>query len=106
MAVPTLTDDQRTAALEKATRARRARAELKEALKTGKVTLAEIVGRADTDETVGKMRVTELLSSLPNFGKARTAATMADLGIADSRRIRGLGRQQKTELLARFPESA
>jgi hypothetical protein len=106
MPVPTLTTEQRSAALEKATKARRARAELKESLKAGEVSLVEVVNRADTDDTVGKMKVTDLLSSLPKVGKARAAAIMEEIGIADSRRIRGLGRQQRTELLARFRLSA
>ena len=39
MALPTLTDEQRKAALEKAAQARHARAELREKVKTGKVSL-------------------------------------------------------------------
>ncbi|MPY99229.1 MAG: integration host factor, partial [Actinophytocola sp.] len=42
MALPQLTEEQRAAALEKAAAARRARAELKERLKRGGTTLADV----------------------------------------------------------------
>ena len=42
---PALSDEQRKAALEKAAQARRARAELKERLKMGSVTLGELLNQ-------------------------------------------------------------
>lgn len=45
MALPTLTPEQRAQALEKAAASRRARAALREELKTGKATFAEVLGR-------------------------------------------------------------
>ena len=47
MALPTLTDEQRKAALEKAAQARHARAELREKVKTGKVSLKEVLDSTD-----------------------------------------------------------
>ena len=52
---PILTPEQRTAALKKAAEARTARAELKEKLKMGSVTLKEALTRADGDPVIGKL---------------------------------------------------
>ena len=82
--------------------ARRARAELKERLKLGSITLAEVLEQGDTDELVGKTKVLAVLESLPGVGKVKARRTMDEIGIADTRRIRGLGSQQREALLAAF----
>lgn len=102
MPLPSLTPEQRAAALEKAKAARTARAELKERLKRGDITLAEVLTQADTDEVVGKLKVSAVLEALPGIGKVRAAQTMDRLHIADSRRLRGLGEHQRQSLLAEF----
>ena len=94
---PQLTPEQRTAALAKAAEARAARAEMKNRLKNGSVSLAEAL--ASTDSTVGKMKVVSLLESLPGVGKVKARKLMEDIGIADNRRVQGLGQQQKSALL-------
>ena len=100
---PTLTPEQRQAALEKAARARRERAEQKERLKMGSLHLSEIITAAETDEIVAKMKVLAVLESLPGVGKVKARRTMETIGISESRRIRGLGVQQRHALLAAFP---
>lgn len=92
---PELSPDQRQAALAKAAAARRQRAELKEKLKMGSTSLPELFDMAGTDETVGKMKVLTVLESLPGLGKVKARRLMEDLGISESRRIRGLGVQQR-----------
>ncbi len=99
---PQLTPEQRQAALKKAAEARRARAELKERLKMGSLTLPELLAQADDDDMVGKMKVLAVLESLPRVGKVKARRTMDEIGISESRRLRGLGSQQRAELLARF----
>src|SRR5690606_3580249 len=99
---PTLTPEQREAALAKAAEARRARAELKEKLKMGSLTLAELLDQADASDTVGKMKVLAVLESLPGVGKVRARRAMEEIGIADTRRVRGLGDQQRKSLLEAF----
>jgi DNA uptake protein ComE-like DNA-binding protein len=94
---PALTPEQRTAALAKAAEARAARAELKNQLKLGSVTLAEAL--SSTDSTVGKLKVLSLLESLPGVGKVKARKIIEDVGIADNRRVQGLGQQQKLSLL-------
>jgi hypothetical protein len=100
---PALSDEQRKAALEKAAQARRARAELKERLKMGSVTLGELLNQAEGDDVVGKMKVVAVLESLPGVGKVKARRTMEEIGISETRRLRGLGAQQREALLKSFP---
>jgi hypothetical protein len=101
MPLPTLTEEQRKQALEKAAEARRKRAELKGQLKSGKLTLKDVLGR-DGDDTVGKMKVSTVLESLPGVGKVRARKLMEKLDISASRRVRGLGAKQRDALLDEF----
>lgn len=103
---PELTPEARQAALAKAAAARRQRAELKERLKMGSVTLRELLTEADGDDVVGKMKVVAVLESLPGVGKVRARRLMDELKIAESRRVRGLGAQQREALLRQFPATA
>jgi hypothetical protein len=102
---PELSPDARQAALAKAADARRQRAELKEKLKMGSVSLAELLAQADGDDVVGKMKVVAVLESLPGVGKVRARRLMDELKIAESRRVRGLGAQQREALLKQFPNT-
>ncbi len=96
---PALTAEQRQAALEKAAKVRRERAEVKEKLKLGSLTLEELLAQAESDETVGKMKVVSVLESLPGLGKVKARRLMETVGISDSRRLQGLGAKQRAELL-------
>lgn len=102
MALPSLSPEQRAAALEKAAVARKARAELKDKLKHGQTTLADVLKAADTDEIVGKMKVAAVLEALPGIGKIRAVQIMERFKIANSRRLRGLGDNQRRALLDEF----
>jgi signal recognition particle GTPase len=99
---PALSADQRQAALEKAAAARRMRAELKEKLKMGSVTLRELLQQADQDEVVGKMKVLAVLESLPGLGKVKARRLMEEVGISETRRLHGLGDQQRKKLFERL----
>jgi len=96
---PALTPEQRQAALEKAAKVRRARAEVKEKLKLGSMTLSELLEKAEQDETVGKMKVVSVLESLPGLGKVKARRLMETVGISESRRLQGLGAKQRADLL-------
>jgi hypothetical protein len=100
---PQLTDEARRAALVKAGEVRRERAELKNQLKLGAIGLPDLLARADDDDVVGKMKVLAVLESLPGVGKVKARRTMETVGIAETRRMRGLGDQQRSALLAAFP---
>jgi hypothetical protein len=96
---PSLSPEQRAAALQKAAEARTARAELKERLKMGQLSLGDALANADTDDVVGKLKVVTLLESLPRVGKVKARKVMEEIGIAENRRVRGLGAQQRQALL-------
>lgn len=96
---PSLSPEQRQAALEKAAVARRARAELKEKLKMGSTTLEELFAQSESDDIVGKMKVLAVLESLPGVGKVKARRLMEDNGIPDTRRVQGLGSNQREALL-------
>ncbi len=97
MALPQLTDEQRKAALEKAAQARHERAELREKIKSGKVSLESVL--ESDDPIASRMKVSTLIESLPGYGKAKAAKIMDELGISASRRVKGLGARQREQLL-------
>jgi hypothetical protein len=100
--LPKLSPEERAAALEKAAEIRKARAQLKEQLKAGKTTLTKVLDQAEADEVAGKLKVSAVLQSMPGIGKVRATQIMEKLKIAESRRLRGLGEQQRKALLAEF----
>jgi hypothetical protein len=100
MPLPTLNEEQRREALAKAAEARRKRAEIKAQLKAGKLNLRELLAR--DDDVVGKMKVSNVLESLPGVGKVRAGKLMEKLDISASRRVRGLGTKQRGALLEEF----
>ena len=102
MALPQLTDEQRKEAIAKAAESRKARAELKEQLKRGDISLKEVLAKASSDEIIGKTKVSALLESLPKVGKVKAKEIMDELEIAQTRRLRGLGDRQRRALLERF----
>lgn len=104
MALPNLTEEQRKAALEKAAEARKARAAVKQRLKNGSLSLKEILDM-QADPTVAKMRVSQVLESLPGVGKVRARKLMEEVDISITRRVKGLGEKQKVALLERFNEA-
>jgi transposase len=85
VALPNLTDEQRTEALKKAAESRK-----------------EVLAKADTDPITGKMKVSALLEALPKIGKVKALEIMTELEIAPTRRLRGLGARQRRDLLTRF----
>ena len=102
---PALTAEQRQAALDKAAKIRRERAEVKEKLKMGNIALADLLRRAEQDEVVGKMKVLSVLESLPGLGKVKARRLMETVGISESRRLQGLGVNQREQLLAHTQKS-
>ncbi|HLX78091.1 MAG TPA: integration host factor, actinobacterial type [Acidimicrobiales bacterium] len=96
---PILTPEQRAAALAKAAQARKARAEIKDQLKNGHVTLKGLLDRAEGDDIVGKMKVLAVLEALPGTGKVKARRLMESVGISETRRLQGLGAKQRESLL-------
>jgi hypothetical protein len=102
MALPTLTPEQREAALAKAQQARAARSALLADLKAGTLTLADVLSREDG--TARRTMIAQVIRALPGVGPARTAAVMERAGISPDRRVGGLGARQRAQLLAEFAE--
>lgn len=102
MALPPLTPEQRAKALEKAAEARAVRAEVKNRLKYSGGKLSEVIGEGQQDNAIGKLKVLALLESLPGVGKVTARTVMTEVGISESRRVRGLGPQQIAKLVDRF----
>ena len=102
MPLPPLTPEERAAALEKAAAARKERSEVKGRLKAGTVTLSGVIKDAETNATLAKMPVCDLLRAMPGVGEVRAREIMDRLGIAESRRVRGLGTNQRGALEREF----
>ncbi len=73
MPLPELTPEQRQAALDKAAASRRERAAVKNRLKHSGASIAEVLDEGQHNEVIGKMRVFDLLQSMPGVGKVREA---------------------------------
>ncbi|MTV25580.1 integration host factor [Nitriliruptoraceae bacterium ZYF776] len=104
MPLPELDPEQRRAALEKAAENRRIRAELKQMLKAGEVSLRDVLDRSGDADALAKMRVADVLEAMPAYGPVKARRLMEELDIAMSRRLRGLGPRQREALLAVFEE--
>ena len=100
--LPELTDEQRRQALVKAAAARRARADIKDELRSESLDLAGLFERADGDPIIARMKVVSVLESLPRVGKVKARRAMEEIGISGNRHLRGLGSRQRAALLARF----
>lgn len=101
MAIPQLSAEERQAALEKAKAARIKRAQVRDDLKNGKLSLQDVLVMKD-DPIVGRMKVSTLIETLPGYGKAKAEKIMGELKIAESRRLKGLGERQEAALLERL----
>ncbi|NLM69680.1 MAG: integration host factor [Firmicutes bacterium] len=101
MALPKLSDAEKRKALEKAQLMRSKRAELRAKLKSGSISLQEVLESKD-DEVVAKMRVAYLIQSLPQVGKVTSKKIMEEIGINENRRVQGLGKRQINALLERL----
>ena len=66
----------------------------------GSMSLADALGSSDPN--VAKLKVVSLLESLPGVGKVKARTVMEEIGIADNRRVQGLGSKQRSALLERL----
>jgi len=100
---PMLTPEQRQRALEKAGAARRQRAEVKDKLKMGALSLGELFEATDRGDESGnmlaKLKVVSVLESLPGVGKVNAKRLLKGLDISDGRRLGGVGDKQRERLL-------
>jgi hypothetical protein len=102
MPPPQLSEQQRRDALAKAAEARRMRAEIKDLLKMGSISFPELLAKVDRDDIVAGIKVSSVLESMPGLGKVKAKRLMEQHGIAETRRLRGLGERQRAALLSEF----
>lgn len=102
MSIPPLSDEQRQQARSAATEARRRRAEVKRQLRTGDLSISEVLEIAESDQVIAHAKVVDVLKSLPRVGEIRASEAMDRFDIAPNRRLRGLGKHQITALIAEF----
>ena len=82
---------------------------MKNRLKHSGASLIEVLkegSREGGNDIVGKMKVSSVLESLPGVGKVRARKIMEEIGISESRRVRGLGAQQMASLEREFGGTA
>ena len=75
---------------------------MKQGLRTGELSLAEVLTTAETDDVVAHAKVVDVLKALPRVGAVRADRVMERLDIAPNRRLRGLGRHQVAALVTEF----
>jgi ribosomal protein S13 len=68
----------------------------------GSVSLKELLDQGQNNEVIGKMKVLAVLESLPGLGKVKARRVMDEVGISDTRRVQGLGEQQRRKLLEKL----
>jgi guanylate kinase len=80
--------------------ARRARAAVKAQVAAGERTSLDVLAAAvaDPDGVEGRLRVTELLVSIPAIGVTKMQRIMTKLEISPSKRLGGLGKHQRDRL--------
>ena len=96
---PQLTPEERALALAKAKQSRQLRAGLKLRVKSGELSILDVLDLASENEAIAKMRVLELVESISGVGKIRAKAILERLNISLTRRLQGLGRHQHESLV-------
>ena len=94
-AVPKLTPGQRAEALE---RAWATRAAVKRGMKRGEIPIKRALGL----DVMQRARVREVIAAMPGHGKAKADELMRELGISPRKRVGGLGRRHRADLLGVF----
>ena len=105
MPLPSLSPEQRAAALQKAAEVRKARADLKEQLKNGQVTLAQLLDKAESDDVIGKLKVVTVLQALPGIGKVKAMRGVVYNWRLDMPANQGLEDGLQYGMLARIKEN-
>ncbi|PPF40146.1 guanylate kinase [Pseudoclavibacter sp. AY1H1] len=96
----------RVAASRAAVLARQARAEVKRALATGARSPISVLDASQSPEHAAEhsLRVTQFLLSIPHIGATKQARILEELAISPSKRLGGLGRNQRIRLRAFLEE--
>ncbi len=98
MTPPPLTDEQRDEARAAALASRREMAAIRRSVRQGVTSAQEVLESPEGPH--GRMRVRDLLCSVPGIGPTRCASIMDTVGIAPTRRVRSLSSRQRADLIA------
>src|SRR5579884_3906670 len=92
--------DQRMEALKRANDIRVKRAQLKKDLKSGTVSIEQIL--REPPEFVSTAKVFDMLMAVPKFGRVKAARLLNQCRISQSKTVGGLSDRQRHELIALF----
>ena len=106
MSVPARSAEQRSDALAAALASRQERARLRSALKARTLTPLDVIRGSAGNPGWASLKVSWLLEAVPGIGAVRAERMMADVGIAPSRRVQGLGERQREALIAALGDRA
>jgi len=99
--VPILTKEQRQENLAKGLEIRHTRAYYREQLKTGALPVEKLFALADEgDQAAAGMRVKAMITALPGYAETKAEKLMKSLRIASGRKVKGLGKNQRANLLS------
>jgi hypothetical protein len=98
MALPVMTPEQRADALAKAAEARRAQTAVLDKLKSGTLTIGEVLG--GDDPVAARIRVKRAVLAIPGVGPAKAASALGEAGVQENRRVGGLTTGQRERLVA------
>lgn len=104
--LPELSAQARQQALARSIEVRQFRANIRKELSAGTRDLGDVLRAAQEStpegEMLARMKVRDVLESMPHIGPVRAEAMMEQVGVALNRRLRGLGPRQIAELAERF----
>lgn len=89
--------DQRMEALRRANEIRSRRAQLKRDLKSGRVSITDVI--AEPPDYVLTAKVFDMLMAVPKYGKVKATRFLNTCRISQGKTIGGLSERQRTELL-------
>jgi len=103
MPLPILTKESRKKGLERALLARKKRANIKNLLKKGEIDIATLFKDKNLfNECISKMKVMDIVGSQPGKGRVSAEKMLRELKISSSKRIGGLGKNQKKSFYKYF----
>jgi guanylate kinase len=97
-----MSDEDRRRALELSKESRQVRAKYKGLINSGELSIIDFLSMAESNSILGKMRVRDLLESVPGYGKVRVENLMKKSEISPTRRVQGLGKKQRSSLIEHF----
>jgi hypothetical protein len=89
--------------IENARNIRKTRSVIKANIKNGKTSIEKVLGDKDIYEKfIANMKLIDLISSLPGYGKISGKKILAKLKISSCKTIKGLGKKQHASFIEYF----